>query len=246
MTTRSSATEHVVIVGGSSGIGLALADTLLADGAEVTIVGRSADRLALAAKELDGPAERLHTVSVDVGREEDVVRLFAATGRVDHIVTTAADAAGVYQAIGSFDIEAARTIVDSKLIGALLLAKHGASVLAPGGSIALTSGIAAYRPAPGGSLVAAVNGALASLAYALAIELAPIRVNVISPGWVDTPIWDAIAGDNKTTRLAAMAERLPVGRVGTPHDIAQAFLSVLHNGFITGTVVHADGGQRLV
>jgi len=95
-------------------------------------------------------------------------------------------------------------------------------------------------------VVAAVNGALASLAYALAVELAPIRVNVVSPGWVDTPIWDTVAGEGKAATLEAMAKRLPVGRIGQPSDIAQAITSVMMNGFITGTVMHVDGGQRLV
>jgi NAD(P)-dependent dehydrogenase (short-subunit alcohol dehydrogenase family) len=100
------------------------------------------------------------------------------------------------------------------LFGPLLLAKHGASMLEPGGSIVFTSGIAAYRPGPRASLLAALNGALASLAAALAVELAPIRVNVVSPGWVDTTIWQDVAGDAAAATLAAMAARLPAGRIG--------------------------------
>jgi NAD(P)-dependent dehydrogenase (short-subunit alcohol dehydrogenase family) len=161
-------------------------------------------------------------------------------------VTTAADVGGAYQPIASYDMSAARAAIGSKLIGPMLLAKHGAPMIGNGGSIVFTSGIAAYRPGPKGSLLAALNGALASLAYALAIELAPVRVNVISPGWVDTPIWDAIAGDGRTTMLNAMARRLPAGRIGQPADIAQAIVALLRNGFVTGTVLHADGGQRLV
>jgi NAD(P)-dependent dehydrogenase (short-subunit alcohol dehydrogenase family) len=88
--------------------------------------------------------------------------------------------------------------------------------------------------------------ALESLACALALELAPVRVNVVSPGWIDTPIWDTIAGEAKSERLEAMAARMPVGRVGTPGDAAQAVLAVIGNQFMTGTVVHVDGGQRLV
>lgn len=95
-------------------------------------------------------------------------------------------------------------------------------------------------------MIAAANGALEALARALALELAPIRVNVVSPGWVDTPIWETIAGDDKTERLAAMAERLPVGRIGQPTDIAQAFVALMNNGFITGTLLHVDGGHRLI
>ena len=143
-------------------------------------------------------------------------------------------------------MNAARSAVESKLFGPLLLAKHGASLLEPGGSIVFTSGIAAYRPGPRASLLAALNGGLASLAAALAVELAPIRVNVVSPGWVDTPIWQDVAGDSTADTLAAMAARLPAGRIGRTQDIADAIIALLRNGFITGTVLHADGGHRLV
>jgi NAD(P)-dependent dehydrogenase (short-subunit alcohol dehydrogenase family) len=95
-------------------------------------------------------------------------------------------------------------------------------------------------------VVAAANGALESLTYALAVELAPIRVNVVSPGWVDTPIWQAVAGERKAAVLDNMANRLPVGRIGQPSDVADAISSIMQNGFITGTVLHVDGGQRLV
>ena len=95
-------------------------------------------------------------------------------------------------------------------------------------------------------MAAAVNGAIEALARALALEIAPIRVNAVSPGWTDTPLWDKIAGDSRAEWLAAMAARLPAGRIGQPADVAQAFLALTRNAFITGTLVHADGGQRLV
>jgi NAD(P)-dependent dehydrogenase (short-subunit alcohol dehydrogenase family) len=126
------------------------------------------------------------------------------------------------------------------------VAKHAAGWLRPGGSIGFTSGVAAYRPGPGGSMIAAVNGALEALARALALELAPVRVNVVSPGWVDTPIWDVLAGPAKAERLAEMGSRLPAGRVGKPAHIARAFVELMGNGFVTGTVLHVDGGHRLV
>jgi NAD(P)-dependent dehydrogenase (short-subunit alcohol dehydrogenase family) len=234
-------TEHVVVVGGSSGMGRALAAELVAQGSEVTVAGRSADRLDTVRRELG-----VRTVAMDIGVERDIERLFATTGKVSHIVTTAADVGGAYQPISEYDVNAARSVVDSKLFGPLLLAKHGAPVLEPGGSIVFTSGIAAYRPGPRASLVAALNGALASLASALAVELAPVRVNVVSPGWVDTPIWQEVAGDAAADTLAAMAARLPAGRIGRTKDIADAIIALLRNGFITGTVLHADGGHRLV
>ncbi len=134
---------------------------LLADGANVTIAARSADRLAAAEREL-GAGERLRTIVTDVSQEGQVERLFASTGPVDHIVCTAVDAVGAYQPIRRLDLTSIQKLVNAKLYGALLIAKHGTAR----GSITYTSGIAAYRPAAGGSVVAAVNGALGSLAAA--------------------------------------------------------------------------------
>jgi len=233
-------------------MGLALAASVFADGNRVTIVGRNTARLDAARKQLEaestgpGTPATLNTVVADIADESSVERLFAGTGPVDHVVITAVDAAGAYQPVSSLDRTAAARLIDTKILGAALVAKYAAPTMPSTGSITFTSGIAAYRPAPGGSMVAAVNGALESLAAALALELAPLRVNVVSPGWVDTPVWDAIAGDGKAARLAAMADRLPAGRVGAPRDIAQAFRALMANGFITGTVLHVDGGHRFV
>jgi NAD(P)-dependent dehydrogenase (short-subunit alcohol dehydrogenase family) len=238
-------TERVLVVGGSSGMGFALAQSLLADGVQVTIAGRSEARLAEARESLCN-TERLRTIVADITREDQVARLFGEMGPLDHIVTTAADIQGAYQLLPSLEITAARRVIDSKFLGPLLLAKYGAPVLSPAGSITFTSGIAAYRPAPRGSVVAAINGALASLASALAVELGPIRLNVVSPGWIDTPIWRFVAGDAKAATLDAMAKRLPVGRVGQPDDIADAIRFLMRNGFVTGTVLHVEGGHRLV
>lgn len=226
-------------------MGLALATRLLAAQEEVIIAGRSGDRLKAAARQLGNP-QRLRTIVSDVTREEEVLSLFESSGTLGHIVSTAADVSGVYALLPSIDTATARRVLDSKIMGPWLLAKHGAPKLAIGGSITFTSGIAAYRPASRGSVVAAVNGALESLVYALAVELAPIRVNVVSPGWTETPIWEAVAGEGKTEMLSGMAKRLPVGRVGRPEDIADAIWAVMRNSFVNGTVFHVDGGQRLV
>ncbi|MEU7138805.1 SDR family oxidoreductase [Nocardia sp. NPDC046473] len=242
--TESATTERVVIVGGSSGMGLALADALVTAGGEVIIASRSAERLAAAERTLPAGPGKVRSIVVDITEEATIERLFAEVGPVDHVVTTAVDVEGVYQPIASFDVELARKTLDAKLIGPALLAKHARIV--PGGSLTFTSGIAAYRPGPGSAIVAAANGALESLAYALAVELGPVRVNVVSPGWIDTPIWDTIAGDAKTERHQQLAARLPVGRIGQPAEVAQAMLAAMHNPFITGTVLHVDGGHRLV
>ncbi len=235
---------NAMIIGGGSGMGLALARTLLAESMDVTIVGRSADRLTAACTELEQTARgRIGSVPADVGREEDVAGLFARVRRVDHVVVTAADATGVYGRTADVAAATARTVVDTKVLGAWLVGKYASGRVT--GSITYTSGINAYRPNGSNTVVAAANGALASLAYGLAIELAPVRVNVISPGWVDTPIWDQL-GVDKEAAFAELAGRLPARRIGTPDDIAQAFVSVMRNAFITGTVLHVDGGHRLV
>lgn len=261
-------TSHVLIIGGSSGIGLALAERLLGGGAvradrgttdrgtatvtgpsapgvQVTIAGRSTDRLAAAVSRLGHPG-RVQGRQVDITREDQIRRLMTEAGPLNHVVVTAADAAGAYAPVTDVDVNAARALIDAKVVGPLLVAKLAAPHLAPNGSITFTSGIAAYRPGPGAATIAAANGALEALVRALALELAPIRVNVVSPGWIDTPIWDTIAGDRKDERLAAMAGRLPAGRIGHPADIAKAFIALMDNGFITATLLHVDGGHRLV
>ncbi|TPN82004.1 SDR family oxidoreductase [Mesorhizobium sp. CU2] len=236
---------NILIVGGSSGMGLALARRCLDEGADVVIAGRNAAKLNAAREELGNPAA-LEMAVVDISREDQVAALFARIGPLDHIVSTAADIEGAYRLLPEIELAAAQRVVNSKFFGPLLLAKHGAPRLSPTGSITFVSGIAAYRPAARGSVVAAVNAALEGLVRALAVELAPIRVNAVSPGWVDTPIWEFVAGDRKDDTLAAMAKRLPAGRVGRPQDIADALRFLIGNGFTTGETLHVEGGHRLV
>ena len=231
-----------MIIGGSSGMGLALAEHLVTEGADVTIAGRSETRLAQAAASFGGGPGSLRTAPVDIADEQQVRDLLLPAGQLDHVVVTAADGVGAYSPIAEFPVERARAVLDTKVLGPMLVAKHARVT----GSIVFTSGIAAYRPGPGASAIAAANAALEGLARSLAVELAPVRVNVVSPGWIDTPIWTTLAGAAKQERLAAMAARLPAGRVGTPSDVAAAFAALLGNGFITGTVLHVDGGHRLI
>lgn len=245
--------KRVVVAGGSSGIGFGIARAVRAAGADVVIVGRHRGRLDVALAALRGAGERsdqdergasIDAFAADIGSEADVARLFESIGACDHIVSTAADL--VYRPVLELDVAAARRALDSKLIGPLLLARHGAPRLRPGGSLTFTSGVAADRPRARGALTATVNSGLEGLARALALELAPVRVNVVSPGWVDTPMWEAVAGSNRAAVQGEMAARLPVGRLGTAEDLAPAYLMLMANGFATGTVLHVDGGHRLV
>ncbi|WP_218018277.1 SDR family oxidoreductase [Nocardia shimofusensis] len=239
----------VMIIGGGSGMGFALARLLVAEGADVTLVGRSADRLDRARDalgreaDLSGQQAKVRSVPADIGREADVAELFAGAERVEHVVVTAADATGVYGRSGDIAVDTARAVLDTKLLGAWLVGRYAAGVVT--GSITFTSGINAYRPNGANTIMAAANGGLASLASGLAIELAPVRVNVVSPGWVDTPIWDDL-GMDKDAAFAEMARRLPARRIGSADDIARALLSVMRNPFTTAAVLHVDGGHRLV
>ena len=235
--------KRIIVVGAGSGIGKGIAFAAREVGAEVVLVGRSKDKLDKVAAGLPHDVNT-QVIVADITNEADVVRLYEEASSFDHLVSSVQDLA--FQPVREFDLTAARRSVDSKLMSALLLAKHGCDRARLDGSLTFLSGIDAYRPMPRGAIVAAINGALASLAYALALELAPLRVNVVSPGWVDTPAWDTIAGDKKHDVHAQMAARLPVGRIGQPEDVAQAVLSIMANSYMTGTVVHVDGGQRLV
>jgi NAD(P)-dependent dehydrogenase (short-subunit alcohol dehydrogenase family) len=242
---KPASTPRTVIIGGSSGMGLSLAERLLREQHDVILVGRSSARLEAAREELRA-AGKPHLYAADVTDEDSVRHLFATCGPLDHIVCTAADIRGAYELLPDLTLEGLDRALRSKVVAPILIAKHGAVCLSPQGSITFTSGIAAYRPRPKGVAVAAINAALEGIVRALAVELAPRRVNAVSPGWVRTPIWQDVAGDDSERLLATMAERLPVGRVGRAEDIADAIGFLIGNGYTTGTVLHVEGGHRLV
>jgi NAD(P)-dependent dehydrogenase (short-subunit alcohol dehydrogenase family) len=239
------ADKKVVIVGGSSGIGLGVAASALERGAELVIVGRSPSKLN-AAQEALGAADRVRALSADMTHEAEVARLFDDIGAFDHLVSTAGGAPPG-DPIDRTDLEIVRRFVDSKLIGAFLLAKHAVRFLARGGSMTFTSGINKDRPpVPGGAVVSAVAGSFSYLARALSLELAPARVNVVSPGWVDTPLFTELAGEAKLSLFEGMSARLPAQRIATPADIAPAYIFAMESDFTTGQTLHIDGGQSLI
>lgn len=235
--------QKIVVVGGSSGIGLGVAKAALEGGAEVVIVGRSPQKLQAAEKRLGG---RVKGIAADMIKEADIAKLFDEVGAFDHLVSTAGTPPPNYP-IGDTDMEFVRGFVDNKLIGAVMLAKHAVRGLKKGGSMIFTSGINKDRPpVPGGSVVSAIAGSFSYFARALAQELAPTRINIVSPGWVDTPMWDELVGEAKSGYFAAMAGRVPAGKVAAAADVAPAYLYLMEAEFMTGETIHIDGGQRLV
>jgi len=237
--------KKVIVVGGSSGIGLGVVEAAIRRGAELVMVGRSPGRLQ-AAKASLGAQANLKIISADMTDEAEIARLFEEVGPFDHLVSTAGSPPPG-SPIGATDVAEVRAFVDNKLIGAVLLAKHASRTLKPGGSMTFTSGINKDRPpVPGGAVVSAIAGSFSYFARALALELAPTRVNVVSPGWVDTPMFEQLAGDMKPDLFKTMAARLPAGKIATPADIAPAYIYAMESEFTTGQTLDIDGGQSII
>jgi NAD(P)-dependent dehydrogenase (short-subunit alcohol dehydrogenase family) len=228
--------KKVVVIGGSSGIGLATAELAKREGADVIIASRNAERL-------DAIAEKLNAIAIpaDVTSDESVENLFRNCGPVDHVVVTAAQLkTGPFKTVSMDDV---RATMESKFWGAWRVAR--AADIRPGGSLTLVSGYLSIRPRPNSAIVGAANGALESLARSLALEMAPIRVNAVSPGIIDTPIRAAMPEAARRDMLAKTAAALPVGRVGSGDDIARQILAFMTIGFATGSIVYIDGGALI-
>jgi NAD(P)-dependent dehydrogenase (short-subunit alcohol dehydrogenase family) len=232
--------DRVVVVGGSSGIGLETARLALAAGASVTIAGRSEDRLRRAAADLGGA---VRSAVADVTDDSAVQALFDGEARVDHVFLPAGELKpGGGDALGS-DLNGLRSILESRLLGVVHVVRRARPKMT-GGSITLMSGLYATRPAPGAALGAAAVAAVDGLTRALALDLAPIRVNAVAPGLIDTPLWDSFGPQRQA--VLAQGTALPVGRIGRPEEVAAGVIFLMRNGFVTGTVLAIDGGGSLV
>jgi NAD(P)-dependent dehydrogenase (short-subunit alcohol dehydrogenase family) len=229
--------KAVVVVGGSSGIGLSTAELAKREGADVVIASRNPEKLNTAAQKINAKA-----VPTDVTSDDSVAALFHQCGAVDHVVVTAARLkSGPFKTVSMDDV---RATMEGKFWGAWRVARE--ANIRSGGSITLVSGFLSVRPRPAAAIVGAANGALESLARSLALELAPVRVNCVSPGIIDTPIRAAMPEAARQDMLSKVAAGLPVGRVGLGDDIAQQILSFMLNGFVTGSIVVIDGGGLIV
>ncbi|HSI39138.1 MAG TPA: SDR family oxidoreductase [Xanthobacteraceae bacterium] len=235
--------QRVVIVGGTSGIGLAVAAAVARGGGVPLVVSSTSARVEAALDRLPAGAEGF---VLDVQDEAAVEALFERIGSFDHLAYTAGESLKLGP-VADLPLDDARAFFEVRYWGAVAVAKHGARYIRPSGSITFSSGIASARPPQAGwTLGASICAAMEGLTRALAIELAPIRVNIVSPGFVRTPLWDGIPEADREAMYAAAGARLPVGRVGLPEDLAEAYLFLLRQPFATGQTIVVDGGGMLV
>lgn len=233
--------SNVLVVGGSSGIGFAVARAALEQGAHVTIASSSAEKLRRAVARLNGA----EGICLDVTDETAVRTFFAASRVFDHIAFTAADWGQVdHASFADLDLAAAATLFDVRFWGALSVAKHGAKRVVPGGSIVLTNGMAAHRPQKGLAVATAMAGAVEHLVLGLAVELAPIRVNGVCPGAIRTEAWDDVPDEFRRFQEARLAGQL-VPRAGEPAEAAEAYLYLMRGTYTTGQVLRVEGGWSL-
>jgi NAD(P)-dependent dehydrogenase (short-subunit alcohol dehydrogenase family) len=237
--------QRVVAIGGTSGIGFAVASRALAEGARVIVGSSHAEHVDVAVARLgDGASGR----AVDVRDEAGVAAFFTYAGSFDHLVFTAGDwgplRGGV--AVGELDLVAGNATFAVRFWGALAAIKHAQGHIATNGSVTVTDGLIAHRPRKGAVLSTAMAGAIEHLTRALAVELAPLRVNAVFPGLILTDVWNSIPAERRDEQLQRMTATQPLPRVGLPDEVAEAYLYLMCGGYSTGQVLVVDGGRTLV
>jgi NAD(P)-dependent dehydrogenase (short-subunit alcohol dehydrogenase family) len=230
-----------LIVGGSSGIGLATARQLAKTGTTVHIAGRNTERLSALAH--SDPILIGHIVDAGDGRA--IHALAESIGSIDYLILTLSGAEGPGR-IADLDLAMLRRAFDAKFWGHIASIQAALPFISVEGSITLLGAITARAGMPGTAGIAAINGAVEALVKPLATELAPIRVNAVSPGLVDTPWWSSLPEDARAAYFAQASASLPVGRVATADDIAEVVVLAATNRNTTGTIIETDGGARLV
>ena len=232
--------QTVVVIGGSAGIGLETARLARGEGAEIVLAGRNPERLQRAGADLGARS----TSAFDAGDPEALSRFFAGLGApVDHVMVTAGSPH--YGRLADMSADEVRAVVSEHIGQSLEVARHVPDHVTPGGSLVLMGGTGG-RSAGAGSLITAVTAAMPALTRSLALELAPVRVNLIAPGFVDTGLSAALLGDQLDARRAQLRTTLPIRRVVGPKDIAALAVHTMVNTALTGATFDIDGGQQLL
>ena len=241
--TNNLNNKRVVITGITGGIAKATALRLASQGAEVIVSARSEEKLEQALAEITG---KLSGYVMDLHDEQSVKTFFDKVGKFDHLVTPAATS--MFAPISDMDFTAARELLETKQWGQMLCVHYALPYLSTEGSISLFSGTVTQKPLPGATIFAAAGAASEASGRIWAYELAPIRVNTIVPGVIETDVWALLHGSDEAAKeqLAGIADILPVGRVGTAADIAKAVSFLIDNTFVNGISLVVDGGHRLV
>jgi NAD(P)-dependent dehydrogenase (short-subunit alcohol dehydrogenase family) len=238
--------QRIVVFGGTSGIGLAVAQLALEEGASVVVASGAPERVEHAREELAEQSPSHSTGrTVDVTREDAIRDFFKSIGPFDHLVYTAGDNLPLGP-LATTDLRVARARFEVRFWGAVATVKYGASSIRKTGSIVLTSGFSAARPRPGWTSQASIMSATEGLTRALALELAPIRVNCVSPGLTRTPRWDAWSDADRQALYHGEERRLPLARVGEAAELAAAYIYFMKDTFATGNILSVDGGGALV
>jgi len=231
--------KRIVIIGGSSGIGLATAKAIAEEGGNVIIVSGNKERINQALTQLPSGNEG-HAIDVSV--EENIKTFFNNLGAFDHLVYTAGENISLGE-LATTQLEQARDYFTIRYWGAVGAVKYAAPHISKNGSITLISGIASQRPGKGWWLGASICSAMEGFAKGMSVELAPVRVNIVSPGIVKTNLWNSLPDEQRETMYQAAAASLPVQRVGEAEDIAQAFIYFMKQPYGTGQMLTVDGGS---
>lgn len=236
--------KTVVIIGASSGMGRAVATEVAARDAHTIMVSRSAEKLTQAMQGIAGDIEIMAANMLD---EQSMNQLFAQIGSLDHLVMTAvADEAQLFSPLATMSTEVAQRGME-KFWGTFFAVRAAIPHMATTGSITLTSSVSIFNPSSGGlSVMSAASGAVAVFARTLAAELAPIRVNVVAPGTVNTGVWANQSASQRTSSEQWARENLPVQHMGSPEELAQAFLFLMTNTYATGVILPIDGGLSII
>jgi NAD(P)-dependent dehydrogenase (short-subunit alcohol dehydrogenase family) len=233
--------QTVVVIGGSAGIGLETAKRARAEGADIILTGRNPDRLQHAATEIGASS----TAAFDANDSEALEAFFGnLAGPIDHVMVTAG--APYYARLADMDFDEARRALAEHPMLMVGVARYGAAKIRPGGTLLFMGGTGARRPSVGVGITSAMTAALPALTASLALEIAPVRVNLIAAGFVDTPLSASLLGDQLEQRRKQLRETLPIGRVVGPDDVAQLAIHLMANTALTGATYDLDGGQQLV